>query len=44
MKKHFGSMVVSILISLMVIFNHRGNLKRIRDGNENKIDLKNLKK
>ena len=39
-----GSIVVCIIISLLVIFNHRKNIKRIKEGTENKLDFKNLKK
>ncbi len=37
----FGPIVISILIALLVIFNHRENLKRIKNGNENKLSFKN---
>ena len=33
-------LLISILIALFVIFNHRENLKRIRQGTENKLNLK----
>lgn len=36
----FGAKVVSILMALLVIFNHRANLKRLREGTENKISFK----
>ena len=36
----FIPVLISILIALLVIFNHRENLKRIKDGTENKISLK----
>ena len=36
----FLPVLISILIALLVIFNHRENLKRIKDGTENKISLK----
>jgi len=39
-----GSTIVCILISLLVIFNHRKNIKRIKDGTENKLDLKSTNK
>lgn len=35
-----GSIVISICIALLVIFNHRENLKRIKDGTENKLSFK----
>ncbi len=37
----FSSLILSILIALMIIFNHRENLKRIKKGTENKISFKN---
>ncbi len=33
--------VYSLILALLVIFNHRQNLKRILDGTENKISFKN---
>ena len=36
----FWCIVVSILIALLVIFNHRENLKRLKNGTENKLSLK----
>lgn len=36
----FTSIVISILIALLVIFNHRENLKRIKNGTENKLSFK----
>ena len=36
----FICIVVSILIALLVIFNHRENIKRLRDGTENKLSFK----
>lgn len=33
-------LVYSIIIALIVIFNHRSNIKRLLNGNENKISLK----
>lgn len=36
----FGAVIISILITLLVIFNHRENLKRIKDGTENKLSFK----
>lgn len=32
--------IISILIALLVIFNHRENLKRIKNGTENKLSFK----
>ena len=43
-KEHFiveGSyFLYSIIIALIVIFNHRANIKRILEGNENKLSFK----
>ena len=36
----FWCVVISILIGLLVIFNHRSNIKRIKDGTENKLSFK----
>lgn len=36
-----GVVIISILIALLVIFNHRENIKRIKSGTENKINFKN---
>ena len=35
-----GYLVYSILLAIIVIFNHRENIQRILSGNENKISLK----
>ncbi len=37
----FGAIIISIFIALLVIFNHRENLKRIKEGTENKLSFKN---
>lgn len=37
-------MVFSIIIAIIVCFNHRENIKRIMNGTENKISLKNKNK
>lgn len=37
----FGAIIISIFIALFVIFNHRENLKRIKNGTENKLSFKN---
>lgn len=37
--KNFGTIIISILIALFVIFNHRKNIQRIKDGTENKISF-----
>ena len=36
----FSTVLVSIFIALLVIFNHRENLKRIKNGTENKLSFK----
>ena len=36
--------IYSILLAVLVVFNHRGNVKRLLTGTENKIDFKKLKK
>ena len=36
----FESIVISILITLLVLFNHRTNIQRIKNGTENKISFK----
>ena len=38
--KNFGSILISILITLFILYNHRENLKRIKNGSENKINFK----
>lgn len=40
MTDNFGGKVISILIGLLVIFNHRTNIKRLKDGTENKLSFK----
>ena len=37
---NFWCIVISILIALLVIFNHRSNLKRLKEGTENKLSFK----
>lgn len=37
---NLGVITISILIALLVIFNHRENIKRIKNGTENKISFK----
>lgn len=37
---NFAAITISILIALLVIFNHRENLKRIKNGTENKLSFK----
>lgn len=36
---NLGVVIISILIALLVIFNHRENIKRIKSGTENKISF-----
>ena len=36
--------IYSILLAVLVVFNHRTNVKRLLTGTENKIDFKKLKK
>ena len=36
----FSAKVISILSALLVIFNHRSNIKRLKNGTENKISFK----
>ena len=36
--------IYSILLAVLVVFNHRANVKRLLTGTENKIDFKKLKK
>ena len=36
--------IFSILLAVLVVFNHRANVKRLLTGTENKIDFKKLKK
>lgn len=38
--KNIGTLIVSFLIALLVIFNHRSNIKRLKEGKENKISFK----
>lgn len=36
--------VYSIIIAIIIIFNHRANIQRLLDGNENKISFKKIEK
>ena len=36
----FICILISLLIALLVIYNHRENIKRLKDGNENKLSFK----
>lgn len=36
--------IYSILLAVLVVFNHRANVKRLLTGTENKIDFKKMKK
>jgi len=40
MTDNFGAKVISVLIGLLVIFNHRTNIKRLKNGTENKLSFK----
>ena len=40
MTDNFGAKVISILIGVLVIFNHRTNIKRLKEGTENKLSFK----
>lgn len=40
MTENFWAKVISILIGLLVIFNHRSNIKRLKQGTENKLSFK----
>lgn len=35
--------IFSLILAIIVIFNHRENIKRISNGNENKLNFKNIK-
>lgn len=37
---HFAYIVFSIILAVMVVFNHRENIKRLAQGTENKISFK----
>lgn len=36
----FSAKIISILIGVLVIFNHRSNIKRLKEGKENKLSFK----
>lgn len=40
MTDSFWAKIVSVIMGLLVIFNHRTNLKRLKDGTESKISFK----
>ena len=40
MTDNFAAKIISILIGLLVIFNHRTNIKRLKEGTENKLSFK----
>lgn len=40
MTDNFGAKLISILIGVLVIFNHRTNIKRLKQGTENKLSFK----
>lgn len=37
---NLGAKIISLLIGLLVIFNHRTNIKRLKEGTENKLSFK----
>ena len=41
--KSFGVIILSFAIAILVIFNHRSNIKRLKEGTENKLSFKNTK-
>ena len=41
---HFGYIIYAVLLAVLVIFNHRANVKRLLTGTENKIDFKKTNK
>lgn len=40
MTDNFNAKIISVLIGLLVIFNHRTNIKRLKEGTENKLSFK----
>ena len=40
MTDDLGAKVISVLMAVLVVFNHRANLKRLKEGTENKISFK----
>lgn len=40
MTDNFGAKVISVLLGILVIFNHRTNIKRLKEGTENKLSFK----
>lgn len=38
-RKNFGVILISWIIAILVIFNHRTNIKRLKEGKENKISF-----
>ena len=36
----FQAIVISVLIAILVVFNHRTNIKRLKNGTENKLSFK----
>ncbi len=41
---HFSYVIFAIILAVIVIFNHRENIKRLADGTENKISFKKIMK
>ena len=40
LSESFYAKLISVLIALLVVFNHRSNIKRLKEGTENKISFK----
>lgn len=40
MVDNMGAKIISILIGALVVFNHRTNISRLKNGTENKLSLK----
>ena len=40
MVDNIGAKIISILIGALVIFNHRTNIVRLKNGTENKLSFK----
>jgi len=36
----FEAILISVLIAMLVVFNHRANIKRLKNGTENKLSFK----
>ena len=40
---HFGYLIFAVLLAVLVVFNHRENIKRLAAGTENKLSFKKSK-